>query len=68
MIGKMTSQRSKRLRGIQSALPQIDLFVAAVGEVEDAAVLEEAADDGAHADAVADAVGRRAGGRRCRAR
>ena len=49
------STRRSRLRSIRSALPMYTLRPAAVREVVDARVLEEAADDRAHANRLADA-------------
>ena len=46
----------------------VDLVLAAVREVEDAPVLEEAVDDRAHLDGLAHAAGRPGAGSRCRGR
>ena len=67
-IGKTISMRRKKLRGIQSALPSEELRRAAVLEIEDARVLEEAPDDAADGDVLAHALRRRAAGSRCRGR
>ena len=48
--GTTTSIRWSRLRGIRSALPSRYVFVVAGLEAVEAAVLEEAAEDRAHAD------------------
>ena len=66
--GPSTSTRRWKLRGIQSALADEDLVLAAVGEVEHAAVLEEAVDERAHLDGLAHAAARPGAGSRCRAR
>ena len=53
--GNATSIRRKRLRPIQSALAQPHRLRAVVAKIPDAAVLEKAADDRAHADVLGDA-------------
>ena len=53
--GKAISTRRKKLRSIQSALARYSSLRAVVAEVEHARVLEEAADDRAHADVLRNA-------------
>ena len=66
--GKATSMRRNRLRPIQSARRQLDVRLAGVLEVPDAVVLEEAAEDRAHADVLRQARHARAAARTRRAR
>ena len=68
MTGKMISSRLLQVAPHPVGAGEIDLFVAAVAEVEDAGVFQEAVDDRADLDVLGDALARRAAGSRCRGR